>query len=187
MTDTQAICLTVTVFIAGIVFLIALGKLKGLSLSKTGGLLLQGVDATNEVLLHILDHFLDQAQKNFNYTMVDAIHKCSSDPDMQKRMCYISFVDNILREIYTMGLNRYLELAGLGNGTLDCYSKHLILALEMLVQERLDAYERMSNIESTETFKSILRSKIEKNKSYQAMIATYIADMGLQSDTVTRS
>jgi hypothetical protein len=183
MTDTIAICITVC--FAGIVFLIFMGKLKGLSLSKAGGLSIQSTEASNEVLLHVLDHLLDQAQKNFNYTMVDAILKCSSEPEMQKRMCYISFVDNILREIQTIGLNRYLEIAGLYNGTLDCYSKHLLLALEMLVQERLDSYEKMSAVPSTDTFKAILQSKIEKNKGYRDLIQSYIDDLGLHSDTLT--
>ena len=79
--------------------------------------------------------------------------------------CYYAFADdNIMTECFAMGM---------------------LMSTKVLVDERLDTYEKSLHLKSSDTFRKITRGKIEKNLNYSGIINRHLDIRGMGSGTIT--
>ena len=122
--------------------------------------------------------------QSFNITITRA------DNHGQKYAIYVACLNHCLRDIASVGLKNYINknktIGNWSENEATYFTNNQLIAMKILIDERLRAYHKVSDLRSSTTFKRILQSKIDKNENYKTLITGYLEHQGLNDSAVTK-
>jgi bacterioferritin (cytochrome b1) len=183
VTEIFLIVLTVCV-----TFLFSIGKLKQFRFSKNE-VSIENSTASETSLL-VLDQMLEQAETNHKRRMLANAYECFKENEHGRRAAvYLSALNHCIRDITSIGLENYIiHKQRRGDWTDEethCFMRTTLYSCIELINARLDAYERVKDLNNSDLFKSILKNKIEKNTRYLEQFTEYLEKSGIKNQNTT--
>jgi len=187
-TEVGMICLTLIILVVApcITWLLYKGKLSNMSWKMGKGLNVEAADNGNGLALQFLEKLLEEAEQRFKRKMLDIANECFKDNQRGKEHAMqIIALNHCTREIRSTGLGNYIadakQIGGWSDEETDRFARGLLMAIRVMVDARLDAYARCRYFRSSNSFRSILQTKIDKNLEYSSMLNRYLKDHGMDS------
>ena len=185
------VCVSViaVVLIVCITYLIRTGKFGTWEWIKGKGVTYVPSDNGNEVALLFIDTMLDKAEYDFKDKMIDVSYESFKDNTFgQKYATRIVALNHCMKDMYSAGFDNYIAKAQqIGRWTdveTENFAKGLLVSARVMIDARLDAYEKSIQLRSSCTFRKITQGKIEKNLKYSKMVDTFLESFGMLTDSI---
>ena len=190
-TDIGMVCLTliILVVVPCMTLIIRDGKIGTLSWEKGKGFKYEKPNNGNEITLQFIDKQHDEAEDKFKRKMLTISYECFKDNrDGWKHATDIIALNHCMRDIASLGFENYIsnvkQTGRWSDAETECFAMGMLMSARVMIDERLDTYEKSSHLKSSDTFRKITQGKIEKNLRYSEIVNRNLERLGICSSII---